>query len=61
MAIDAKLSQTNTFAGGMDTDTSDMLMKDSQYRLANNLRYVTNSEENTGELHMIDAAKFLTK
>ena len=61
MDIDEKLSQTNTFAGGMDTDTSDMLMKDSQYRLANNLRYVTNIEENTGELHMIDGAKFLNK
>ena len=61
MDIDEKLSQTNTFAGGMDTDTSDMLMKDSQYRLANNLRYITNSDENTGELHMIDGAKFLKK
>lgn len=61
MDIDEKLSQTNTFAGGMDTDTSDMLMKDSQYRLANNLRYITNSDENTGELHMIDGAKFLRK
>lgn len=61
MDIDEKLSQTNTFAGGMDTDTSDMLMKDSQYRLANNLRYITNSDENTGELHMIDGAKFLNK
>lgn len=58
MDIDEKTSQTNTFAGGMDTDTSDALIKDSQYRLANNLRYITNTEENTGELHLIDGADF---
>lgn len=59
MDIDEKTSQTNTFAGGMDSDTSDALLKDSQYRLANNLRYITNTEENTGELHLVDGAKII--
>ena len=60
MDIDEKTSQTNMFSGGMDTDTSDMLLKDNQYRLAKNLRYITDTDENTGELHMIDGAKKLT-
>lgn len=56
MDIKENNSQINNFAGGMDTDTSDMLLKDGQYRLANNVRYITNTKSNTGELHLIDGA-----
>jgi hypothetical protein len=38
----------------MNTDISDMLIEDSEYRLAKNLRYVTNTESNTGELRLIE-------
>ena len=42
----------------MNTDLSDMLLKSSQYRLAKNVRYVTNDEENGGELRMVDGCVF---
>ena len=48
------LQQINTFAKGMNTDTSDALLDSQEYRLANNLRIITNQDENTGELHLID-------
>jgi hypothetical protein len=51
--------QVNDFAKGMNTDTSDAYLDTSAYRLANNLRYITNKEENSGELHMIEGAKYL--
>jgi len=38
----------------MDTDTSDALLKSSKYRLAKNVRLVTNTDSNTGELHKIE-------
>lgn len=50
-------SQTNTFTEGMNSDTSDMLLSNSQYRHAQNLRYVTDVDSNTGELHMIEGSK----
>ena len=50
----------NTFSKGMNTDTSDAYLEEGQYRLANNLRYITNQEENSGELHMIEGATLLT-
>lgn len=46
--------QTNTFTGGMNTDTSDALLKPQEYRKAVNLRPVTNTDSNDGELHLID-------
>lgn len=49
--------QTNTFVEGMDTDTSDAMLKSSKYRLARNVRLVTDTQENTGELHLIDGAE----
>ena len=48
--------QTNTFNEGMDTDTSDAFIKSSKYRLANNVRYITDTDSNSGELHMIEGA-----
>ena len=43
----------------MNTDTSDAYLEEGSYRLANNLRYITNQEENSGELHMIEGATLL--
>lgn len=54
MDINSKTIQTNTFSEGMNTDVSDALLKDSQYRLAHNVRYITNTDSNTGELHSIE-------
>lgn len=48
------LQQTNNFSDGMNTDTSDAFLSESSYRLANNLRFITNEQENSGELHMIE-------
>lgn len=48
------LQQLNDFGDGMNTDTSDALLSKSSYRMANNLRYITNTSENSGELHMIE-------
>lgn len=45
----------------MNTDTSDAYLEEGTYRLANNLRYITNQEENSGELHMIEGATLLTQ
>lgn len=49
--------QTNTFTGGMNTDTSDALLKQQEYRKAVNLRPVTNTDSNDGELHLIDGVE----
>jgi len=48
------LLHINDFSGGMNTDTSDGAIAGKQYRMAKNLRYVTNTQENSGELHMIE-------
>lgn len=49
--------QTNTFIKGMDTDTSDMYIGEGSYRYAENLRVVTNTDSNSGELHIIEGTK----
>jgi hypothetical protein len=54
MDINENLQQTNTFVGGMDTDTSDMLITSEKYRFAKNLRLITDSNSNSGELHLIE-------
>ncbi|WP_277045364.1 hypothetical protein, partial [Sharpea azabuensis] len=41
----------------MDTDTSDMLIDKDAYRMAENLRYITDVNETTGELRLIEGAK----
>ena len=48
--------QVNTFAKGMDTDTSDSLISNDSYRIAENLRYITDIDETTGELRLIEGA-----
>lgn len=59
MATNTNTMQINTFAKGMDTDTSDMLIDNESYRLAKNLRYITDIDETTGELRLIEGAKQL--
>ena len=54
MATDPKTQQLNTFTKGMNTDVSDTLLDSSQYRLANNVRFVTDTDENSGELYQIN-------
>lgn len=56
MDTNTKTQQTNIFAKGMNADVSDAMISSDQYRMANNLRYVTNDEENSGELHVIEGA-----
>lgn len=46
--------QTNTFLKGMNTDTSDMLLGSDQYRYAENVRIVTDTDSNSGELRIIE-------
>lgn len=57
MDINNDLQQINTFVKGMNTDVSDALMDSSQYRYAENVRLATNTEENTGELRLIEGNK----
>ena len=49
--------QINTFTKGMNTDVSDMLMDNSQYKYAENVRLVTNVDGNSGELRMVDGTE----
>ena len=46
--------QINTFADGMNSDSSDSIIANNQYRYAQNLRVVTDSNSNSGELHLIE-------
>lgn len=46
--------QINTFLKGMNTDTSDMLLSSDQYRFARNVRVITDTENNSGELRLVD-------
>lgn len=46
--------QINTFLKGMNTDVSDALIDSSQYRYAENLRLVTNTDSNSGELRIVE-------
>lgn len=46
--------QVNTFTKGMNTDVSDALLDNSQYRYARNIRLVTNTDSNDGELRIVE-------
>jgi len=52
--------QVNTFTKGMNTDVSDALMDSSQYRYAENIRLVTNTDSNSGEVRVVDGTKMFT-
>ena len=53
--------QTNTFVGGMDTDTSDMYLDSSKYRYAENVRIITDKDSNSGELRIIEGTTLFTR
>ena len=48
--------QTHDFTSGMNTDLADALLNEHQYREAHNLRYVTNTDENTAKIHIIEGS-----
>lgn len=47
-----QLQQTNTFIGGMNTDTSDFYIPSNQYRYAENIQIITDQEPEYGEAKM---------
>ena len=49
----SNIFQTNSFAGGMNLDTDIMLLPNTQYRYAENVRIITNDDGNTGMLQNI--------
>lgn len=53
MDINQNLEQINTFEKGMNTDVSDTLLPNNQYRYAENLRFTSHDTDNTGELQPI--------
>ena len=53
--------QINMFSGGMDTDTSDMFIDKNRYRMAKNLRFVTDTQSSGGELHAVQGFKSVLK
>lgn len=52
--------QTNTFIGGMNTDTDVTMIGDNQYRYAENVRVITNDAGTTGVLQNIEGVKSYT-
>lgn len=56
MATENDNLQINTFAKGMQCDLADSVIGDDSYKLARNLRYITDEDYNSGELHMIQGA-----
>ena len=52
--------QIHTFSKGMNTDTSDMYISNEQYRYAENLRYTTNKNSNSGELRLIEGTNAIS-
>lgn len=54
MSINSDLQQINVFSKGMNTDTSDAYLSTEQYRFAQNLRFFTDSDANSGELRQIE-------
>lgn len=54
MDINQKTQHINSFTGGMNTDTADSMLSNNQYRHALNLRYITSTKNNSGELHPIE-------
>ena len=54
MDINQNLEQVNTFEGGMNIDTSDVLLQENQYKFAKNLRFTVQSTGNAGELQQIE-------
>ena len=59
MDTNENLQQINTFIKGMNTDISDMMLDPQQYRYAENLRLITDTESNSGELRLIEGTEKL--
>ena len=59
MSTNSNLQQINVFNKGMNTDTSDAYLSSEQYRYAENLRFITDTGENSGELRRIEGYKTL--
>ena len=59
MDINQNLEQINTFEKGMNTDVSDTLLPNNQYRYAENLRFTSHDTDNTGELQPIKDMRLL--
>lgn len=59
MSTNPNTQQINVFSKGMNTDTSDAYMSNEQYRYAENLRFVTDESETSGELKLIEGWKYL--
>ena len=57
MGTNENLQQINTFIKGMNTDVSDMMLDSQQYRYAENLRLIADSNSNSGELRIIEGLK----
>ena len=57
MSTNSDLQQINVFSKGMNTDTSDAFLSSEQYRYAENLRFITDTGENSGELRLIEGYK----
>ena len=60
MDTNTNREQTNQFIKGMNTDTSDSLIDDQQYRYAENVRIITNKDNNSGEIRLIEGNKVIT-
>ena len=45
--------QTNTFVGGMNLDTDVTMIPDNQYRYAENVRVITDTDGTTGVLQNV--------
>lgn len=57
MDINQKTQHINTFEGGMNTDTSEYMLPNNQYRYAFNLRYIADINGTQGELRPIEMPK----
>ena len=55
-----KNATVNTFIKGMNTDVADNMMPSDQYRMAKNLRVITNDGNSNGELRLIEGGKDIT-
>jgi hypothetical protein len=54
MSTNQNIQQINVFNKGMNTDTSDAYIPSEQYRYAENLRFITDTGGDSGELRLIE-------
>jgi len=50
MDINQNTQHINTFSGGMNSDTTDAMLSNNQYRFAFDLRYISSSTNKNGSL-----------